>query len=138
MYMVDKEPAPSAAQFTDLLRTAGVYQLVIAQWLRQQGAEWPTQLRSHGRPWGAAALQWARDEGCTSPTADSVGLTIANCKRLMRTLLQFVQREHLESQQFTATIDGLNIISTCEARVSPVAYLSTTLTAGTCSRCSHV
>eukprot|EP00953_Heterococcus_sp_UTEX-ZZ885_P016488 9271-Heterococcus_DN1.PRE.3 len=68
MYMVDKEPAPSAAQFTDLLRTAGVYQLVIAQWLRQQGAEWPTQLRSHGRPWSTDALQWARAEGCTSPT----------------------------------------------------------------------
>jgi hypothetical protein len=37
-------------------------------------------------------------------SADGVELTIANCKRLMRTLHQYVQREHLESQQYTATI----------------------------------
>jgi hypothetical protein len=43
--------------------------LAAAQWLRQQGADWPDEL-SHaldGRPWADDMIAWARAEGCTSP-----------------------------------------------------------------------
>jgi Ankyrin repeats (3 copies) len=67
-YLVDVEPAASAAQLTEMLNDAGRCNwLSIAQWLRQQGAEWPAVLGSQWRSWRTAALQWARDEGCTSP-----------------------------------------------------------------------
>jgi hypothetical protein len=52
---------------------AGCYcQLAVAQWLRQQGAEWPAKLgrteyyNIPAMQWPAAAVEWARSEGCTS------------------------------------------------------------------------
>jgi hypothetical protein len=44
--------------------------LSIALWLRQQGAEWPSELQcSDGdTPWPAEMVAWARAEGCTAPT----------------------------------------------------------------------
>jgi hypothetical protein len=70
MYMLGLEPPASAAQLTELLSAAGVHnQLLVAKWLRQQGARWPTVVRHYdGRPWSTDVLAWARDEGCTSPT----------------------------------------------------------------------
>jgi Ankyrin repeats (3 copies) len=45
--------------------------LAAAQWLRQQGAEWPTSLQTwfSGRKleWSGEVLAWARANGCTSP-----------------------------------------------------------------------
>jgi hypothetical protein len=68
-YMLDAEPAASAAQLTELLRRAGMFKRQpIAEMLRQYGAEWPAELRCYGNEcWHADMVQWARDEGCTSP-----------------------------------------------------------------------
>jgi hypothetical protein len=61
-----------------LLNAAGGNdKLEAAKWLRQQGAEWPNVLRftiqydeggEKVYKWEHNALQWARAEGCTSPT----------------------------------------------------------------------
>jgi hypothetical protein len=68
----------TAAQLTNALAAAGAYsKLVAAQWLRAQGAEWPLLLRysseQHGYArctvWKGAVLEWARNEGCDSPTS---------------------------------------------------------------------
>jgi hypothetical protein len=67
-YMLDIEPAATAAQLTEMLNMAGAWnRLEAVQWLRQQGAEWPTVLSYNGYEWVHGTLQWARDEGCTSP-----------------------------------------------------------------------
>jgi hypothetical protein len=66
----------STDKLTVLLRIAGVHseetakgctRLAAAQWLRQQGAEWPRKLCYEGRPWSEELVAWARAEGCTSP-----------------------------------------------------------------------
>jgi hypothetical protein len=58
----------TAEMLTDMLNTAGAEnKLAAAQWLRQQGAEWPAVLR-HCNQWPDNTLLWARAEGCTSPT----------------------------------------------------------------------
>jgi hypothetical protein len=54
---------------TSMLNAAGTRnKLVAAQWLRQQGTEWPAVLRYLMRAWSGDTLAWARAEGCTSPT----------------------------------------------------------------------
>jgi hypothetical protein len=69
MYMLGVEPAASAAQLTHVLNVAGANnKLRVAKWLRQQGAEWPEELRINPFSWKGNVLQWARDEGCTAPT----------------------------------------------------------------------
>jgi hypothetical protein len=40
--------------------------MAAAQWLRQQGAEWPAVLGKFHIKWSGTLLQWARREGCTS------------------------------------------------------------------------
>jgi hypothetical protein len=70
-YVQDCEPA-SAAQLTEMLNTAASHHhLAAAQWLRQQGAEWPAVLQFGRESWDTGVLQWARDEGCTSLTTDT-------------------------------------------------------------------
>jgi hypothetical protein len=55
-------------QLTEMLNIAGAHnKLAAAQWLKQQGAEWPAVL-SYGEPWSGDVLSWARAEGCTAPT----------------------------------------------------------------------
>jgi hypothetical protein len=53
---------------------AGNTNLAAAQWLRQQGAEWPAVLCSEHEanpvPWRDDTLEWARAEGCTAPVHD--------------------------------------------------------------------
>jgi hypothetical protein len=67
-YVLSVEPAVSAAQLTQMLNAAGRYNwLSTAKLLREAGAEWPAKLKYHKHPWNTDALQWARDEGCTSP-----------------------------------------------------------------------
>eukprot|EP00953_Heterococcus_sp_UTEX-ZZ885_P009669 5679-Heterococcus_DN1.PRE.1 len=63
---------------TRMLNAAGGnYKLEAAKWLRQRGAEWPAVLQfvkqfsdgdEHIHTWGYNILEWARAEGCTSPT----------------------------------------------------------------------
>jgi hypothetical protein len=69
-FLVGAQPAPSAAQLKMMLAAAGPHnRLDIAKWLRQHGAAWPAELRctvSH-LPWSTTLVQWARDEGYTSP-----------------------------------------------------------------------
>jgi hypothetical protein len=53
----------SPAMLTVMLNSAGeCTKLATAQWLRQQGAEWPVPLKR----WTAQMLAWTRAEGCTS------------------------------------------------------------------------
>jgi hypothetical protein len=81
-YLQDIEPAASAAELTELLTKAGAFsqlaadngaryngQFAAAKWLRQQGAEWPAVLKWGTLQWAGRVLQWARDEGCKSPTS---------------------------------------------------------------------
>jgi hypothetical protein len=68
MYLLGVEPAATAAQLTEMLRRAAVgSKLPVAKWLRQAGAQWPAELKCYGQSWHADMVQWARDEGCTSP-----------------------------------------------------------------------
>jgi hypothetical protein len=66
----------TAGQLTSMLNAAGSHdQLETAQWLRDQGAQWPGFLTYSDtywvpplrRLWQALALKWARDQGCRSP-----------------------------------------------------------------------
>jgi hypothetical protein len=67
-YMLSVEPAASAAQLTAMLNAAGAYSdWSLAKLLREAGAEWPAKLKRGGRCWKDDVLQWARNEGCTSP-----------------------------------------------------------------------
>jgi hypothetical protein len=67
-YMADVEPAATAAQLVELLAAAGALRgLGVAKWLRQEGAEWPAELRYLSYLWKGTVLQWAGGEGCTSP-----------------------------------------------------------------------
>jgi hypothetical protein len=66
-YTLSMQPAASAAQLTEMLNAAGfLSNFAAAQWLRQQGAEWPKQLRFGSFIWGMDNVQCARDQGCTS------------------------------------------------------------------------
>jgi hypothetical protein len=67
--LVGAQPAPSVAQLTMMLATAGARKrLGIAKFLREHGAEWPAVLvTSTGLAWSDELVQWARSEGCTSP-----------------------------------------------------------------------
>jgi hypothetical protein len=59
-------------QMTQLLNYAGARdKLAAAQWLRQQGVQWPTVLgysEAVTHNWSRKLIKWARSEGCTSPT----------------------------------------------------------------------
>ena len=58
---------------TELLSVAGAFnRLTLAKLLREQGAEWPAELRAQGDyyeddQWSGDVLEWARAEGCDSP-----------------------------------------------------------------------
>jgi hypothetical protein len=66
----------SVAALTLALNHAGAHNnsLAAAQWLRQQGAEWPAELYSEQEcnegPWCGDTLEWARAEGCTAPVPE--------------------------------------------------------------------
>jgi hypothetical protein len=65
-YLREQELLTSVAMLTDMLSKAGAFEgLAAAQWLKEQGAEWPTEF-VHGQ-WYGAVLAWARAEGCTTP-----------------------------------------------------------------------
>jgi hypothetical protein len=60
---------PARRHLRTALQTAGAHNhLAVALWLRQRGAEWPAYLCHNNKPWSGATLEWARAEGCASPT----------------------------------------------------------------------
>jgi hypothetical protein len=73
-FVIQRGEVLDAQLLTDALNCAGGYrQLAVAQWFRQHRAQWSAVLRHLERPgflmqWRGAVLDWARAEGCTSPT----------------------------------------------------------------------
>jgi hypothetical protein len=64
LYLQRQGSSVTAELLTQLLNITAVgNKLAAAQWLRQQGAEWPDSLYC----WSQDVLTWARFEGCTSP-----------------------------------------------------------------------
>jgi hypothetical protein len=71
-YVAAQGEVLDAEQRLGAMNGAATYnQLQAAQWLRQQGAQWPAVLgygnEQHVWRWTDAMLAWARAEGCTSP-----------------------------------------------------------------------
>jgi hypothetical protein len=63
-YMQQQGMLTSPALLTEMLDIAAVFdKLAAAQWLREQGAQWPDAFRHY---LSAEALVWARAEGCTA------------------------------------------------------------------------
>jgi hypothetical protein len=53
------------ALLSDMLNEAGSHnQLAAAQWLKEQGAQWPAVFG--WQRWSDEVLEWARAEGCTA------------------------------------------------------------------------
>jgi hypothetical protein len=70
-YLHNEGLLDNAELLTDALKAAGAWhQLAVAQWLRQQGAQWPALLQAEGLEWRDELLAWARAEGCTAPTEE--------------------------------------------------------------------
>jgi hypothetical protein len=69
--LVAETPATVTAQrLTAMLQAAGLAgKLKAAQWLLQQGADWPTVLCYGAQPWPRSTVKWAREQGCTARTA---------------------------------------------------------------------
>jgi hypothetical protein len=76
-FVIEQGEVIDAELLTDALNMAGAgNQLHAAQWLRQHGAEWPTELGyDENELWSDRLVAWARAEGCDSPiyvpTADT-------------------------------------------------------------------
>jgi hypothetical protein len=69
LYLQQRGFLATAAVLTSMLNAAGAHnKLLAAQWLKQQGANWPPVLKHCGTSWSGDALTWARAQGCTSPT----------------------------------------------------------------------
>jgi hypothetical protein len=67
----------SPQMLIELLQAAGAHRkLAAAQWLRQQGAAWPALLQYNCKKWDGECLQWARHEGCNSPTWSTLLLNV--------------------------------------------------------------
>jgi hypothetical protein len=65
-YLQQQGLLTSAELLTEMLESAGCYNnLAAAKWLREQGAEWPTEFDVF--VWSGEVLEWARAEGCTTP-----------------------------------------------------------------------
>jgi hypothetical protein len=63
VYLQQQGLATTVTVLTGMLDWAGAHhELAAAQWLREQGAEWPAVLQN----WSNTAIAWARAEGCTS------------------------------------------------------------------------
>jgi hypothetical protein len=70
-YILQQGVVSESTHLTDMLQAAGAYKrLAAAQWLRQQGAEWPDSLtyywRGRCKRWKGEVLAWARAQGCTA------------------------------------------------------------------------
>jgi hypothetical protein len=68
-YLQQQGLLATAAQLTAMLNIAAANnRLAAAQWLRQQGAQWPHRLKYNIKYWRGDTLVWARQQGCTAPT----------------------------------------------------------------------
>jgi hypothetical protein len=53
-----------------MLQAAGsTAKLDAAQWLLEEGADWPIELRYNYRRWPRSSVNWAREQGCAAPTS---------------------------------------------------------------------
>jgi hypothetical protein len=69
LYLQQRGFLSTPAVLTNMLNAAGAHnKLAAAQWLRQQGAEWPLVLKHWSTSWSGDTPVWARAQGCTSPT----------------------------------------------------------------------
>jgi hypothetical protein len=61
MYVQQQGMVSTPAVLRGMLNIAAVSdKLSAAQWIRQQGAQWPAVLKYNGRKWSGKALVWAR------------------------------------------------------------------------------
>jgi hypothetical protein len=66
-YLQQQGIVEGPAVLTRMLNAAGAHdKLAAAQWLRQQGAEWPPVLNYYGTAWSGDTLAWAKADGYTS------------------------------------------------------------------------
>eukprot|EP00953_Heterococcus_sp_UTEX-ZZ885_P038370 19688-Heterococcus_DN1.PRE.2 len=74
VYLQQKGLLTSAAPLTNMLDYAGAKdRLAAMQWLREQGAEWPTAHRRHR--WSGETLEWAIAAGFTPLLLENQNLT---------------------------------------------------------------
>jgi hypothetical protein len=70
-YVLHEAALATPELLTDMLNAAGAHeQLEAAQWLRQQGADWPRVMQHEGTTWNDECLPWVRQQGCTAPLYD--------------------------------------------------------------------
>jgi hypothetical protein len=70
-YLQQQGTVYTADLLTGMLNIAGVHnKLAAAQWLREQGAEWPAKLQYVETVWPADMIAWARAQGCTAPATE--------------------------------------------------------------------
>jgi hypothetical protein len=68
MLYMQQQGAQWSDQLLTQMNTAGAFRhLAAAQWLRQQGAQWPPVLRLCDKRWGRDVITWARQQGRTAP-----------------------------------------------------------------------
>jgi hypothetical protein len=73
LFLIEQQVLPQGGlRLTAMLNWAGAAgNLTAAKHMRQHGAAWPDVLDGGGgsrKPWRGEVLEWARAEGCTSPT----------------------------------------------------------------------
>jgi hypothetical protein len=70
-YLLNEAALATPEILQEMLNAAGAWEhLEAAQWLKQQGAEWPDVLQHGVREWTGARLVWARQQGCTAPAEE--------------------------------------------------------------------
>jgi hypothetical protein len=70
-YLLEEVALATPELLQHMLNSAGALdQLAAAQWLRQQGADWPAVLQHNVFAWDGECLTWARQQGCTAPGYD--------------------------------------------------------------------
>jgi hypothetical protein len=108
-YIVEQDSLVfTAAQLTKMLNATGPNdELEAAQWLRQQGAQWPAVLvynnhhweHSTTWAWHGETLEWARQQGCTSST----NYNVSRCLLLSKLPVYCISHCHYYMQHSTLT-----------------------------------
>jgi hypothetical protein len=64
------ESGTSVSKLSELLNLAGIeFNSYIGKRLREEGAKWPNILKYGRQVWKPEMIEWARSQGCTSPTS---------------------------------------------------------------------
>jgi hypothetical protein len=66
----------SLSCMTALQLTSTLCMCAVVQWLRQEGADWPLELKYGAKQWPDASIAWCRLEGCDSPL--ELGIEVDN------------------------------------------------------------